>query len=74
MLSCGDTFYAGDSDDDEPHLNIIITPPEAGEVITVPVTTKRRHSETLVELVVGDHPFIKWSSVIKAMLTRGSDR
>lgn len=64
MLSCGDTFYAGDSEDDEPHLNIVITSPEEGEVITVPVTTKRRYSETLVQLAIGDHPFIKWQSVI----------
>jgi mRNA-degrading endonuclease toxin of MazEF toxin-antitoxin module len=64
MLSCGDTFYAGDSEDDEPHLNIVITSPEEGEVITVPVTTKRRYSETLVQLSIGDHPFIKWQSVI----------
>ena len=64
MLSCGDTFYAGETEDDEPHLNVIITSPEAGEVITVPVTTKRQHSETLVQLAAGDHPFIKWQSVV----------
>jgi len=64
MLSCGDTFYAGDTEDDEPHLNIVITSPEEGEVVTVPVTTKRRYSETLVQLAIGDHPFIKWQSVV----------
>jgi hypothetical protein len=70
MLSCGDTFYAGNSDDDEPHLSIIITSPDEGEVITVTVTTKRRHSETLVQLNVGDHPFIKWQSVIAYSYSR----
>lgn len=64
MLACGDTFYAGESEDVEPHLNIVITSPEEGEVVTVPVTTKRRYSETLVQLAVGDHPFIKWQSVV----------
>lgn len=64
MLSCGDTFYTQDSEDDEPHLQVIITSPEEGEVITVPVTTKRRHSEPLVQLAIGDHQFIKWQSVI----------
>jgi mRNA-degrading endonuclease toxin of MazEF toxin-antitoxin module len=34
------------------------------EVITVSVTTKRRRSETLVELHAGDHPFITHESVI----------
>lgn len=69
-MVCGDTFYAGDTGDDEPHLNIIITPPEAGEVITVPVTTKRKNSEALVQLAVGDHPFIKWQSVISYFYAR----
>ena len=70
MLCCGDTFYAGDDEDDEPHLQIIVTSPEEGEVITVPVTTKRRHSETLVQLSEGDHPFIKWQSVISYAYAR----
>ena len=64
MLHCGDTFYVAETEDDEPHLTIIITPPEEGEVVTVTVTTRRRHSETLVTLNVGDHPFIKWASGI----------
>jgi mRNA-degrading endonuclease toxin of MazEF toxin-antitoxin module len=70
MLSCGDTFYACDSEDDEPHLNVIITSPEEGEVITVPITTKRHRSETLVQLNVGDHPFIKWQSVVSYYYAR----
>ena len=64
MLNCGDTFYWAESDDEEPHLRIIVTPPEAGEVAIVSVTSRHKKSETLVCLEVGDHPFIKHSSVI----------
>jgi hypothetical protein len=64
MLSCGDTFYASDDEDVEPHLFVIITPPHEGDVITVSVTTRRQKSEALVILKVGDHPFIKWESVV----------
>jgi hypothetical protein len=64
MLSCGDTFYASDDEDVEPHLFVIVTPPHEGQVITVSVTTRHRKSEALVILNVGDHPFIKWASVI----------
>lgn len=70
MLNCGDTFYAADTEDDEPHLCIVITPPEAGDVVVVSVTTRRRKSETLVRLEVGDHPFIKHSSVIAYAYSR----
>jgi len=70
MLSCGDTFYAGDSEDDEPHLSVVITPPDQGEVITVTITTKRQRSESLVKLNVGDHPFIKWQSVVNYAYAR----
>ena len=63
MLTCGDTFYAGDTEDDEPHLIVIITPAEPGEVVTVPITTRRRKSEALTVLNVGDHPFIRHASV-----------
>jgi len=70
MLNCGDTFYAGDTEDDEPHLSVIITPPSEGEVVTVTVTTRRRKSETLVRLKVGDHPFIKHESVISFFYSR----
>jgi len=70
MLNCGDTFYAADTEDDEPHLCIIITPPEAGDVVVVSVTTRRRKSETLVCLNVGDHPFIKHPSVIAYAYSR----
>lgn len=63
MLTCGDTFYAGDDEDVEPHLHVVVTPPCQGEVITVSITTKHKHSESLVVIKVNDHPFIKWDSV-----------
>src|SRR5437667_4472522 len=64
MLNCGDTFYAGDDEDVEPHLQVVVTPPHHGEVITVSITTKHACSESLVVLRVNDHPFIKWDSVV----------
>ncbi len=64
MLNRGDTFLTGDEQDDTLHLWIVLTPPSEGEVVTVSVTTKRRRSETLVELRPGDHPFIAHDSVI----------
>ena len=70
MLNCGDTFYAADTEDDEPHLCIVITPPEVGDVVVVSITTRRRKSETLVCLNVGDHPFIKHPSVIAYAYSR----
>ena len=70
MLNCGDTFYAGETEDDEPHLSVIITPPSEGEVVTVSITTRRRKSEALVCLNVGDHPFIKHESVVAYAYSR----
>lgn len=64
MFNCGDTFLAGEEDDQDLHLWIIVTPPSDGEVVTVSVTTRRRTSETLVVLSGGCHPFIKHDSVI----------
>lgn len=64
MLNRGDTFLTGDEQEDTLHLWIVLTPPSEGEVVTVSVTTKRRRSETLVELHPGDHPFIVHDSVI----------
>jgi hypothetical protein len=64
MFTCGDTFLAGEEDDQDLHLWIIVTPPYQGEVVTVSVTTKRRTSETLVVLPGGCHPFINRDSVI----------
>lgn len=64
MLECGDTFLAGDTDNEDFHLWIVITPPIEGEVVTVCVTTKRKRSETLVVLRAGDHPFVVHDSVV----------
>jgi mRNA-degrading endonuclease toxin of MazEF toxin-antitoxin module len=64
MLNRGDTFLTGDEQDDTLHLWIVLTPPSEGEVVTVSVTTRRRRSETLIELHPGDHPFIVHDSVI----------
>jgi hypothetical protein len=65
MLNCGDTFITGDDESEDWHLHIVITPPsEAGEVVTVCVTTQIKRSETLVILAPACHPFIKHSSVI----------
>lgn len=64
MLNCGDTFLTGEEEDQSLHLWIIITPPTEGEVVTVSVTTKRKHSETLVVLRPGEHSFIAHDSVI----------
>lgn len=64
MINCGDTFYASDDEDSEPHLQVVITPPTEGEVVTVSITTRRKRSETLVQLHLGDHPFIKHDSVV----------
>jgi hypothetical protein len=63
-------FYAGETEDDEPHLSIIITPPSEGEVVTVTITTRRKKSESLVRLKVGDHPFIKHESVVSFFYSR----
>lgn len=70
MLRQGDTFLTGDEQEDTLHLWIILTPPSEGEVITVSVTTKRRRSETLVQLHAGDHPFIVHDSVIAYSYSR----
>lgn len=66
MLSCGDTFLAGNDDHDEDfHLRIIITPPNEGEVVVVCVVSAHKRSEQLVVLNDDkDHSFIKHKSVI----------
>ena len=64
MLRCGDPFLTGDGDEDNFHLWIVITPPSEGEVVTVCVVTALKRSERLTVLKPGDHPFIKWESVI----------
>lgn len=47
------------------HLHVlVITPTDRNEVITVPICTRQRWSETLVCLEVGDHPFIQHASFV----------
>ncbi len=65
MLACGDCFLAGEDEDEKLHLRIVVTPPTPdGCVVTASVTTRRRHSETLLILRPGDHPFIKHDSTV----------
>jgi hypothetical protein len=64
MLECGDTFLAGDTEYDQYHLWIIITPPAAGAVVTVSLTTRRKLSDPLVVIKPGEHPFVKCESVV----------
>jgi hypothetical protein len=64
MLECGDTFLAGDNEYEEFHLWIILTPVHLGQVVTVNVTTRHKLSDTIVLIQAGEHPFIKWESVI----------
>jgi hypothetical protein len=64
-MNAGDTFLAGEDEDEKLHLRIVATPPNAsGEVAVVSLTTRRRHSESLVTLHPGDHPFVQHESVI----------
>ncbi|HZR33316.1 MAG TPA: hypothetical protein VFA76_15835 [Terriglobales bacterium] len=53
-----------DEDGYERHLWIIVSPPTNGEMVVVCVTTQHEKSEVLVKLQKGDHPFLKWESVI----------
>lgn len=64
-MNCGDTFVIEDEDESKEHLHVILTEPSmADEVITVSISTRRRVSETLVCLQVGDHPWISRESVV----------
>ena len=54
-----------DEDGVDEHLHIVLTNPSlAGEVVTACICTRRRWTESLVCLNVGDHPFIKWESAV----------
>jgi hypothetical protein len=64
MLECGDTFLAGDTEYDEFHLWVILTPTHLGEVVTVNFTTRHKRSDTTVIIKAGDHPFINNESVV----------
>jgi hypothetical protein len=64
-MNAGDAFLAGTDEDEKLHLRIVVTPPTPdGEVAVVSLTTRRRHSETLIVLQPRDHPFIRHESVI----------
>src|ERR1035441_2130065 len=64
MLECGDTFLAGDTDNEDFHLWILITPPIEGEVVTVCVTTKRKRAQIMGVRHAGDPPFVFHDSVV----------
>ncbi len=70
MLECGDAFLAGDDEDRDLHLWIVVTSPSQGEVVTVSVTFRRLRSETLVILQPGDHPFVRHESVVAYSFAR----
>jgi hypothetical protein len=70
MLACGDTFLSGDDEYEDYHLNVVLTPPNEGELITVSITTLRRLSERLVTLQPGDHPFITRPSAVAYSFAR----
>jgi hypothetical protein len=61
----GDTFMIEDHDGTDEHLHVVLTNPSlAGEVVTASISTRRRWSESLVRLQVGEHPFITSESVV----------
>jgi hypothetical protein len=54
-----------DQDETDEHLHVLRTEPSlAGEVVTASISTRRRWSETLVRVQVGEHPFITSESVV----------
>lgn len=64
-MDCGDAFMIEDDDETKEHLHVILTKPTAqNEVVTVAICTRRRWSETILCLDVGDHPFIQHASVV----------
>jgi hypothetical protein len=64
-MDCGDAFMIEDDDETKEHLHVVLTRPTTdGEVITVPICTRYRWSETLLCVEPGEHPFIKHPSVV----------
>jgi hypothetical protein len=66
-MDCGDAFMIDDEDEADEHLQVVLTKPTLdGEVITVPICTRYRWSETLVCVEPSEHghPFIQHSSVV----------
>ena len=66
LLKCGDTFLLPKSSSDAEHRWIIVAEIDtATQTATcVNVTTQRSWSDTTCILNVGDHPFVKWPSVV----------
>jgi hypothetical protein len=65
MLKLGDTFLAGDDEEENYHLHVVLTPPNADrDVVLVSITTLRRWSDKTVVLAPGDHPFLKHASCV----------
>ena len=66
MAGLGDSFMLPKPGQETKHLWVLITnsDPVTHEAIMVNVTTQRPHSDTTTILKMGDHPFIKQSSVI----------
>jgi hypothetical protein len=63
-MQFGDAFMIADEDDAKEHLHVVLTNSSAhGEVVTVPICTRHRWSETLVCVEVGDHPLVRHPSV-----------
>ncbi len=64
-MQCGDAFMLDDDDEAKEHLHVVLTAPTPeGEVVTVAICSRKRWSETLICLDIGDHPFIKHASVV----------
>ena len=65
-LKCGDTFLLPKSSSDIEHLWIVIAEVDVvmKKAVCVNVTTRKSHSDISCVLDVGDHPFVKWPSVI----------
>src|SRR3954451_17887282 len=66
MAGIGDSFMLPKPGHETAHLWVLITKPDptTHEAIMVSVTTQRQHSDTTTILNVGDHPFVRKTSVI----------
>jgi hypothetical protein len=61
----GDTFMIEDDHGTCEHLHVVLTEPSlAGEVITASISTRRRWSEALIFIQVGEHPWIRAESIV----------
>jgi len=63
LIRAGATLYFPPHGDSKPHLHFVVTDPDhGGFVVSVPVTTRREHSDTTVILQSDDHPWIQHES------------